>query len=149
MIPLILHHFEPMWDKGLRAKGIRGGFEQFQDRVIEYLIDNDGEQRPLIITRLESQKLDLEHAEWFHYYNRLLVREYAFGWSLSARESDNDNEYIEGGQHSELVLIADWMRLLPKKVEIAGCFDGECIEDLEIALRHLEIEYHRVNELIV
>lgn len=49
-----------------------------------------------------------------------------------------------------MVLIADWMKKLPSKnVFISGAFDGECIEDLEIALDFLDIDYTRIEKLIV
>ena len=34
-------------------------------------------------------------------------------------------------------------------VYLAGAFDGECIEDMEIALNALKIKFHRVEDLIV
>jgi hypothetical protein len=47
------------------------------------------------------------------------------------------------------VYIADWMRSLSGDVYISGAFEGECIEDLEIALSHLRIEFKKVRQLII
>ncbi len=77
------------------------------------------------------------------------VYDYAYGW-----EKDQLTEYpemfTEGGNHSGAVLLADWMRPLKGcQVRIAGAFDGECIEDLEIALRALEVKFTRIEKLII
>ena len=34
-------------------------------------------------------------------------------------------------------------------VHLAGAFDGECIEDMEIALGHLDVDFTRLEEFIV
>ena len=67
---------------------------------------------------------------------------YAYGWDSEIVEDIEDYEeanemFVEGGQHSEYVLIEDWMHELKgNDVQLCGCFDGECIEDMEIALSH-------------
>ena len=62
---------------------------------------------------------------------------------------DNPDRFCEGGSHSEAVLIEDWMQLSGEDVYISGAFDGECIEDLEIALRHCQVKFSRIEDLIV
>lgn len=136
-----------MWSSALITKGIRGGFEEYQSKVIEYLDENYPEEQ-LLITRLEDHKINNEYYQWFH-LRCPLVREYGYGWDQVIVEDDEYGEYIKGGNHSEYVQIADWMHSLPKELKIAGCFDGECLEDLEIALNHLEIKFDKIHELIV
>jgi hypothetical protein len=103
----------------------------------------------IILTRFEDHKLDVQH-----YYAglgemRIDVYEYGYGWDAAQLVMDPGN-FVEGGYHSEAVMISDWMRDLPKRgVYLAGAFDGECIEDMEIALGAIKVKFTRVEELIV
>jgi len=141
---LILHHCEPIWDAGL--KKIAGiSFEEFEEQIYNYLQDNNFDK--IILTRFEEFRiLPGEYCYLANYINQLEV--YDYGWTKELCEQNN-LEYTEGGAHSEVVWITDWQKQLKgHEVYIAGAFDGECIEDLEIALRHCEVDYKRINELI-
>ena len=76
------------------------------------------------------------------------VETYGYGWSEEELR-ENPKEFVEGGNHSEAVYIAPWMRKLSGEIFIAGAFDGECLEDLEIALRALKLDFTKVRPLIV
>ena len=65
----------------------------------------------------------------------LMVDSYGTKWTL-------------GGNHSEVVIVPEWMENLKGEVFICGAFDGECIEDLEIALKGANKEFKRVEHLI-
>ena len=57
---------------------------------------------------------------------------------------------MEGGAHSEAVMIEDWMRELKgHNVTICGAFNGECIDDLETALRFLGVGFRKEKSLTV
>lgn len=144
---LILHHLEPMWESGYKKLGT--SFDRMCEKVIDHL--NDHRYKQLILTRFEDSKLDQRHYEagLADVGMMIDVFEYGYGWDAAQLVMDPEN-FVEGGYHSEAVLIADWLRHLPKSgVYLAGAFDGECIEDMEIALSALRIKFHRVEDLIV
>ena len=78
------------------------------------------------------------------------VHDYGYGWEKDCL-TDYPNDFVQGGSHSEAVMIACWMRDLKKtdSISICGAFDGECIEDLEIALSSLDLPFKRIESLIV
>ncbi len=144
---LVIHHLEPMWGSGYSRFGTT--FDELQERFLEYLEENEYDK--IILTRFEDWTAEPAHG----YFPELLekisaVHDYAYGWEAEERENDPER-FCEGGSHSGAVLIDDWMIPLKKaaQVHISGAFDGECIEDLEIALRHLEINFKRIEKLIV
>jgi len=144
---LILHHLEPMWESGY--KRMRTSFDRLCEKVIDHL--NDHRYRQIILTRFEDTNLDVRHYETGLADVGMLIDvfEYGYGWDAAQIVEDPEN-FVDGGNHSEAVLISDWMRFLPKAgVYLAGAFDGECIEDMEIALRALKVKFTRVEELIV
>lgn len=139
---LIIHHLEPMWQQGYESKGT--SFERLVGRL-EYHLERNNYDR-VILTRFEDSHLDEAEYEFIRgYVNQ--VEQYGYGWEASEREEQPDR-FCEGGTHSEAVLLEDWMRL-DGEVFICGAFDGECIEDLEIALRFLGVQFTRIPELIV
>jgi hypothetical protein len=144
---LILHHLEPMWETGYKRAGT--SFYRMCEKVIDHL--NDHRYKRIILTRFEDSKLDQQHYEagLANVGMQIDVYEYGYGWD-AAQIVDYPDDFIEGGSHSEAVMIADWMRDLPKAgVYLAGAFDGECIEDMEIALRSLKVKFTRIEDLIV
>lgn len=144
MTVLILHHIEPCWEDGYQNYALPATtFEEFAQKVAEYITENSFSR--IILTRFDEWKLTDEYWMWDFYPE---VHAYSYGWEADMFE--RDDMYCEGGNHSKVVYIAEWMHTLPKTdVYIAGCFDGKCIEDLEIALDHLDIDYQRIEELIV
>lgn len=179
MKTLIIHHLEDCWEQGYKNRGtsfselcekfgkyltqnefdkvILTRWENHEAHAEDYIYESDeledfdGEQYPV------QRSL----TEFIHN-----VHTYCYGWDFDMIKNEDDeipekNEngeyttehgetYCEGGSHSQIVLVDDWMKQLPKEnVFISGAFDGECVEDLEIALTHLNIDYTRVSSLIV
>jgi hypothetical protein len=142
---LILHHLEPMWETAYKKFGT--SFDELCEKVIEHLQEHD--YKRIILTRFEDMKLDVRHLQWGFENLRIDCYEYGYGWD-AAQIVDSPDDFVDGGSHSEAVMISDWMRRLPKSgVYLAGAFDGECIEDMEIALRSLSVKFTRVEDLIV
>jgi len=81
------------------------------------------------------------------------VYDYCYGWEREQLLESNLVENIDfcpGGHHSPVVLVPEWIRnLKTHEVHLCGAFDGECIEDMEIALNFAEINYKRIEKLIV
>jgi hypothetical protein len=138
---LIIHHLEPCWEDGYKRYGTC--FENLLERFAHHLEENHYDR--IILTRFEGGKLDDSHWPLFEYVDE--VHEYAYGWE-EQELLDWPDRFCVGGTHSEAVLLEDWMKI-DGEVYISGAFDGECVEDLEIALRHLGIDFKRVEELIV
>lgn len=141
---LIIHHLETMWENGYRH--FATSFEELQEKFIRHLENSNYDF--VILTRFEDWELDDS------YFPALAekisaVHDYAYGWERE-QVADQIENFTDGGKHSEVVYLADWMRKLKGcDVRIAGAFDGECIEDLEIALRALEVQFSRIEALIV
>jgi hypothetical protein len=135
-----------MWAAALKKFGT--SFDALQEKILDFLAENSFDK--IILTRFEDWKACPSEG----YYPELLemvscVHDYAYGWEKNQLE-ENPELFCEGGSHSEAVLLADWMRPLKRDaVTIAGAFDNECIEDLEIALRFLGVEFQREESLIV
>lgn len=140
---LIIHHLEKEWESGYRGR--YETFESLQEKILRSIKKNRYEH--IILTKCFDFNPDDYRYDFFTYVNK--VYNYIYGWERSELE-ENPSCFVPGGRHSEAVFIDDWMRKLPKtNVTICGGFDGECIEDLEIALKHLGIKYRRNNNLIV
>lgn len=140
---LILHHVESMWEEGYAMYGT--SFHQVLEDIADHLEVNEYDR--VILTRFEDVTLEPEH--WLIADHISTVEAYAYGWERIELEYTPD-DFCPGGTHSEVVYLAPWMRELPKTgVHIAGAFDGECIDDLETALEYLEIDYQRIETLIV
>ena len=145
MKTLIAHHVEEMWRDSLQRVGGKD-LDEFIHDIYHYFKENDFDL--FILTRFEDFELGHEHFPFSEFNHK--VETYAYGWDQEIVLDDEHGEYTEGGSHSEYVQIQDWMYdLKHDDVSICGCFDGECIEDMEIALEHCEIPFNRIEELIV
>lgn len=147
---LIIHHLEGMWEESYRRynTSYERLLEQFTDHVIDEPYDK------IILTRFEGVGFDEYHR--IYGFDRFVdeVHEYGYGWDREGAEEwypDGEGvDWCEGGDHSEVVYLEDWMRALKgHEVFISGAFDGECIEDLEYALRGVGVAYQRLENLIV
>ncbi len=122
----IIHHLEPMWQDGYSNVG-KTTFEELQERFVEFLAQNDFDH--VILTRFEDWEAD-ERDGYFYEFRRYVsaVHPYAYGWDKECMEG-NEDRFCEGGNHSEYVLIDDWMiKLRGCDVTISGAFDGDhCI----------------------
>ncbi len=139
---LILHHIEPYWNASLREE-----FSSFSDLVslAIYHLKTYRYDR-VILTHYAAISLPDDYSGIAHYITDEF--QYGFGWAPALGKAGQ--EFINGTFGSDWVLIDNWMRTLPKTdVYIAGCFDGQCVADLECALRHLQVDYKRVERLIV
>lgn len=162
MKTLIIHHLQPMWNSGLNNFGT--SYWEMLDEVCTHLQENDYDN--VIVTNFEAG-FDLEDEQQpLREFCYPTVHDYMYGWEFECAEIDEQQkEDIEngkivedafntswalGGSHSQIVLIPEWMKDLKNdEVYICGAFDGECIEDLEIALGALDIEPNRIENLIV
>lgn len=142
---LIAHHVESMWKETLNKKGVC--IYELIEKIAHFCEENQVDK--IVLTRFEDWDMEEIHYP-FQKFN-CQVKDYAYGWDMESTWNCNEEtEWAEGGNHSEFVLIEDWMYdLKGNEVFLAGCFDGECIEDMEIALNHCEIEFKRVNSLII
>jgi hypothetical protein len=164
---LIIHHLEPTWsDSYIKVGGIT--FAELCEKVAQHIHEKDYDK--VILTQFES----IELTESWPYGPLIDLiddkHEYGYGWELESFFFDDDElaavkekidsgeivldkhgqKIVLGGYHSQVVLIEDWMeRLKGHDVSICGAFDGECIEDLEIALNASQVEFNRVAELII
>lgn len=138
---LIIHHLESEWETAyISATGKT--FEELCYEFSDYLEVNYFDK--VILTRFEPEHYIIHNSE------PLTLFTYSYGWDKYDIEANTDRIWVEGGSHSDFVLIDDWMLdLYGHDVSISGAFDGECIEDLEIALSALQIDYKRIEELII
>jgi len=140
---LIIHHLEEMWQAGYKKFGT--DYESLQELFVEYLTENEFDH--VILTRFEDWKLGDEHYLIAPFINK--VYDYAYAWDAECLENDPDN-FVKGGDHSEAVLITDWIKnLRGHEVYLSGAFIGECLEDIQIALESQGIEPVLIDELCV
>jgi hypothetical protein len=154
---LIIHHLEAIWENGYKNAGT--SFWKLEYKFGQFLNENSFDK--VIITNFELPSWFFRNGlgfkgkyEFYNTYPNIGTfitdyHEYGYGWDKENLETDPNN-FVIGGNHSEAVLVEDWMRNLKNdEVYISGAFDGECIEDLEIALRGCGVEFKRVNNLII
>ena len=142
---IIIHHLQEMWDSGLQNMGT--SFERQLELVVKHLEQNCYDD--VIVTNFEANQ-DLDDEQWplAQYYPT--VYDYAYGWEKSMMDTFGDVcTIVEGGNHSEVVIVDDWMKELQGEIFLCGAFDGECIEDMEIALEGAGKTFKRIEELIV
>ena len=148
MKTIIIHHLETMWTWGLKKAGT--SFEEVSHNVLLHLLDNEYDR--VILTRFEDNRLEDAHYEAGLGEFIDIVEDYAYGWEEGSIDGQLGTDWTEGGSHSEIVLLTEWMhelKTLGSAVDLCGAFDGECIEDMEIALSSLGIDFNRLNHLIV
>ena len=151
---------QPMWENGY--KNLNTSFYEQLENVYNHIIDNDYDN--LIITNFEAG-FNLEDEQNCLKQFVYELQDYIYGWELNEQGfTDDEIERIEdgeivasesgvkwglGGDHSEIVLIDEWMFNLEGEIHLCGAFDGECIEDVEIALTHANVDFKRVESLII
>ena len=139
---LILHHLEPCWNDSYKKFGIE--FEELELNAAKWIRNNKPSR--VILTRFEDYRLNND----YNYLHGLVdhVYNYAYGW-----ESDmfqNESDYCQGGSHSEVVHLPQWIKELKSdRVNLGGAFRGECLEDMEIALKFVGAKMKFVNSLCV
>lgn len=160
---LIIHHVQPRWDYSLRKFGT--SFDEMLEKVNDHLCSTNYNE--VIVTNFKSYEIEPEQ----DFVRWSMVDNYDYGWDMEVVHEGEESaikqvnadfanghiytdvhgrRWAEGGLHSEAVIIPDWFdRIVNSEVYLCGAFDGECIEDMEIALRSFGIKFHRLNELIV
>ena len=148
---LIIHHVESQWASAMKQRG--RDFYEYLEHLHDYLRQQT-EFDKVILTRMEDTQFEDCHNDFS--LDQLIdeVKDYGYGWDLDMIDVDkelevNGERFVEGGQHSDLVWVPGWLDDLPRKVHLCGCFDGECIEDMEIALKAAGKEVIRVEHLII
>lgn len=145
---LIAHHLETMWGNSFVNYGT--SFDKEAEKLVDHLEASDYDL--VILTRFEEWELEPEHhyAGLSHLINH--VYPYGYGWEEGMIDGEEGETWTEGGSHSNIVAIDDWMHDLKRrgaKVDLCGAFDGECIEDITIALEAIGIEVNRLDHMIV
>ncbi len=146
---LIIHHLESMWNESL--KRIAGkDFESICFELVSAL-----ERRKkfdlVILTQFENWKPEDTHHETGLSSFVDKWEDYAYGWDLDESEETEriGLDFVEGGNHSRHVYTPDWIKNLKgNKVTLCGAFDGECIEDMEIALKSCDVDFKRWEKFI-
>ena len=153
---LIIHHLEEMWERGYKNAGT--SFWDLEYKFGEYLRENKFDK--VILTKFETTRDYFRNKAFggnYKFYNDYSnigsyineVHEYAYGWSKEELENSPDM-FVEGGNHSEVVLITDWIKdLRGHEVYLTGAFMGECLEDMQIALNSQEVEFEYIRGLCV
>lgn len=171
---LILHHVEPMWNDSLISKG-GVSFDELQKNLAEHLEENKYDK--VIVTRFEEFKCEQEtYYALYPYIDE--CETYGYGWDIEScfyiDDEDTDDttlaleaikerlengdivrnkygtRFVNGGNHCEIVEIPDFLDdIKTADVYLAGAFDGECIEDMEIAMQALKIDFTRLEQFIV
>lgn len=141
---LIIHHLQTMWEESYNKFGTTC-FDLCVG-IKEHIEENSYDQ--VILTQFENFQAESIHENTELSYSVDRWEEYGYGWESSM--FSNESEYCEGGAHSEVVYLPDWLKNLKgAKVDLCGAFDGECIEDMEIALNHCDIPFNRIEQFIV
>ena len=145
MKTIIIHHLQMMWNASLEKYGT--SFEEQLEKLIDHLNQNHYDN--VIVTNFEAGR-DLDPEQYPLIEFCPMVYDYMYGWEKEEVESwGNEITYVDGGSHSEVVIVDDWMKELTGDIFLCGAFDGECIEDMEIALAGAGKEVNRIEELIV
>lgn len=147
MKTIIIHHLQKMWDVDYQKQGTC--FEEELEKVYKHIKENDYDK--IIVTNFEAGR-GLDEDQWLLSEFNPRVYDYMYGWERSEVESwgtyKEGVHFCEGGNHSEIVLIDEWMRELEGDVYLCGAFDGECIEDITIALQGAGKTVKRIEYLI-
>jgi hypothetical protein len=153
---LIIHHLEELWSEGYKQAGT--SWWKLEYKFAQYLKKNNFDK--VILTKFETtqnyfrnnafggnNKFYNDYPNIATYINE--VYEYAYGWSYDELTNHPDT-FVKGGNHSQAVLITDWIKeLCGHEVYLSGAFLGECLEDMEIALKSQDIEPKYIMELCV
>lgn len=142
MTTLILHHLEPCWEASLQGFGT--SFEELELKAVRWIKKN--KPRRVILTRFEDYTLDDSYMYLHNYVDK--VYDYGYGWEPDM--FSDESEYCPGGTHSTVVHVPQWIKdLTGKYVSVGGAFRGECLEDIEIALRHVKKRVRFIESLCV
>jgi len=155
MKTIIIHHLEGIWERGYKNAGT--SFWKLEYKFGKYLEANKFDK--VILTNFELPSWFFKNGHGFKgkydFYNEYPnigtfitdYHEYAYGWDKENIKNEHNN-FVNGGNHSEAVLIEDWIRELKSdEVYLSGAFLNECLEDMQIALDSQNINYKMIKEL--
>lgn len=161
---LLLQHFESYWEESL--KNMNTSFEECMSKVVDFVVSRDDIDK-IIITLFEDAELNHEYGLLEKICDdkgiTLEAHNYAYAWYKDPNpedsaypESTRNIDWCPGTRdhHGEedVIQIDPWQKELKEQnayVFLGGAFDGECVKDQEAALDMLEINYERVEGLIV
>ena len=137
----VLHHVQKCWEAGLRNHaGV--SLHKWIRAIAKHLHAKQYDK--VILTMFDAWQLEDIHEPISEFISE--IHEYGFGWDKWAippkervpyarGEIDRGTGWVEGGSHSNIVMVDPWMHTLKlDTVTTIGCFRGECLEDIEIAL---------------
>ncbi len=106
----------------------------------------------------------IEYSTVFDNLPQLKVEYYSWGWDIEEDDCEvtrkgnysiytdkYDNRYFESGGRSKYILIPEWAEEIASydKIVYAGCFENECIDDLECLLDFIGVDCERYEIAIV
>lgn len=156
---LLMHHVEETWESPLRVMGYE--LDELIDQFFELIEASDFDQ--VILTMYDDWNLEECHMPIAHMINEVYTYSYGLFWDCVRDHNEGlfrNNKYYMlygrdfcvGGDHSEVVDLPEWLHELRRQnchVWLTGAFDGQCIEDISIAMDFLGIDYTRIEDLIV
>lgn len=162
---LLLQHFESYWEGPLRDLH-NTNFEECMSKVLDFVASTDDLDK-IIITLFEDHELNHEYELLQSMCQnkgiQLDVHTYGYAWYRDPEDEDNgypeetrNIDWCQGTRDyhgdEDVIEIHDWQKELKNQeaeVFVGGAFDGECVADLIAALDTLEVDYQRVEGLIV
>jgi hypothetical protein len=162
---LLLQHFESYWEGPLRDLH-NTNFEECMSKVLDFVASTDDLDK-IIITLFEDYELNHEYELLQSMCQnkgiQLDVHTYGYAWYRDPNDEDNgypeetrNIDWCQGTRDyhgdEDVIELHDWQKELKSnnaEVLLGGAFDGECVKDQEAALDCLEINYERVEGLIV
>lgn len=161
---LLLQHFESYWEESLNNMGTN--FEECMQKVLDFVASRDDLDK-IIITLFEDHELNHEYGMLEKLCEEkgilLEAHNYAYAWykdpdpeETTYPESTRNIDWCQGTRdyhrEEDVIQIDPWQKELKEQnayVFLGGAFDNECVRDQEAALDMLEIQYERVEGLIV
>lgn len=162
---LLLQHFESYWEGPLRDLH-NTNFEECMSKVLDFVASTEDLDK-IIITLFEDYELNHEYELLESICKnkgiQLDVHNYGYAWYRDPNDEDNgypeetrNIDWCQGTRdyHAEedVIEIHEWQKDLKSQnaeVFVGGAFDQECIFDIIATLDTLEINYERVEGLIV
>jgi len=152
---LLCHHLEPRWAKGYATYDTN--LEYLCNKITHWILQNPVDK--VIISQFELNKSAQCDEAYFQLFQlieeqQLILewQEYGYGWDKHClwKGAKKGKDYCLGGNHSQIVMLDPWIKALKgHQVYLAGAFRGECLEDIQIAMDALKINYKDIEELQV
>ena len=161
---LLLQHFESYWEESLN--NMNTSFEECMSKVLDFVASRD-DLNKVIITLFEDAELNHEYGMLEKLCEEkgitLEAHNYAYAWykdpdpeETAYPEATRNIDWCPGTRdhlgEEDVIQIDDWQKELKEQnayVFLGGAFENECVKDQEAALDMLEINYERVEGLIV